>query len=288
MTSGIINVLKPPGMTSHDVVSFVRRTFGLKKVGHAGTLDPAAAGVLPVFLGSATRLIEYTTDCDKTYRVELTFGYATDTGDDTGEIIAKKTDFDLQPDIVNKVIKSFRGKIKQLPPMHSAIKIDGKKLYEYARQGLEIERQPRDVEIYDITVLKTEKNLVLFDVNCSKGTYIRSLCTDIGSKLGIPAVMSFLVRTRVGSFTLSQARTLEEITALGDMILMPPEHAITQLPKVQLTVAESDAFVHGQNISLAPQSPVGTFRVYDSEDHFIGIGVRAAGTQRLQPAKVLV
>jgi tRNA pseudouridine55 synthase len=288
MTSGIINVLKPPGMTSHDVVSFVRRAFGLKKVGHAGTLDPAAAGVLPVFLGSATRLIEYTTDCDKEYRVELTFGYATDTGDDTGEIIAKSPDFDLQPDIVNKVIKSFRGKIKQLPPMHSAIKIDGKKLYEYARQGLEIERQPRDVEIYDITILKMEKNLVLFDVNCSKGTYIRSLCTDIGNKLGIPAVMSFLVRTRVGSFTLSQARTLEEITALGDMILMPPEHAITQLPKVQLTVVESDSFVHGQNISLAPQSPLGTFRVYDAEDHFIGIGVRAAGTQRLQPAKVLI
>lgn len=182
MTSGLINVLKPPGMTSHDVVSFIRRTYHLKRVGHAGTLDPAASGVLPVALGSATRLLEYMTDTDKSYRVELTIGYETDTGDDTGAILNNAVCVMPVKTEIEKVLSSFIGTIEQIPPMYSAIKIQGKKLYELARAGITVERQPRIITIHNITLLHIDDTRILFDVTCSKGTYIRSLCSDIGKK----------------------------------------------------------------------------------------------------------
>lgn len=288
MTSGIINVLKPPGMTSHDVVAFIRRVYGLKKVGHAGTLDPAAAGILPVFLGSATRLIEYTTDRDKAYRVELTFGYATDTGDDTGVVVKRESPGRL-PSMGDlfKTLQDFVGVIDQIPPMHSAIKIAGKKLYELAREGIEIERQPRKVEIKAIRPIKLDLPVLLFDVECSKGTYIRSLCMDIGERLGCPSTMSFLVRTRVGDFNLSNAFTLEEITANPDAALLPAEHAVKHLPRVILSATVCQAFGNGQVVACDTNDQLSLYSVFDEQGALIGIGEPSAGHKGLKPIKVM-
>ncbi len=286
MIGGILNLLKPPGMTSHDAVSFIRRTYGLKRVGHAGTLDPAAAGVLPVFLGQATRLIEYTTDTDKSYRVELTFGYQTDTGDDTGKIInTSSADMPGQKEIY-MVLDSFVGTIEQIPPMYSAIKIQGKKMYELARDGITVERKPRTVTIYNIAVVKFTPKGILFDVTCSKGTYIRSLCMDIGEKLGCPAVMSFLVRTRVGQFDLANARTVEEVTINKDSILLPSDRALEHLPAITLSIDEALAFQHGRSI-FYEEVTLDIARIYDQRGHLIGVGQYSINSSMLVPVKVL-
>ncbi|CUH96137.1 tRNA pseudouridine synthase B [Propionispora sp. 2/2-37] len=284
MTAGVINVLKPPGMTSHDVVSFIRRTYGIKRVGHAGTLDPAATGVLPVFFGQATRMIEYVSDCDKSYRVELTFGYATDTGDDTGRIMESAKPPAIDVTLVQSVLQSFTGEIEQVPPMYSAIKIGGKKLYELARSGATVERKPRKVTISAINLLKTNTNSILFDVNCSKGTYIRSLCIDIGQKIGCPAVMSFLVRTRVGQFLLQDARTLEEIGLQAETACQPVDSALQHLPAIELTVEQVQAFRHGQKI-ICQKNAAGPIRIYDQNHCLIGIG-KQSETAMLIPLKV--
>ena len=287
MTVGIINVLKPPGMTSHDVVSFCRRVYGLKKVGHAGTLDPAAAGVLPVFIGQATRLIEFTADADKTYRVELTFGYATDSGDDTGEIIAAEPGCQPPPpEKTAALLATFIGAGAQTPPMHSAIKVGGRKLYDLARAGITVERAPRPIFISDITLLRADGPTLLFDVTCSKGTYIRSLCVDIGAKAGCPAVMSFLVRTRVGAFRLGDGKTLEEIAAAPEACLLPGDTALGHLPRAVLGVDEARAFGHGQPVA-APSGNDGSIAVYDTAGRLLGIARHEPTSALLQPVKVL-
>ena len=290
MIGGLINILKPPGMTSHDVVSFIRRTYHLKRVGHAGTLDPAAAGVLPVALGPATRLLEYMTDCDKSYRVELTIGYETDTGDDTGTI-TNSTDCTMPArDRIEEVLASFLGTIEQVPPMYSAIKVQGKKLYELARAGITVERKARTITIHKINLLKMNQKSILFDVTCSKGTYIRSLCTDIGAKINCPVVMSFLVRTRVGSFSLDHAFTLEEIGENSESAILPVDNALDYMPKVILSQEVSSAFKHGQNILISTDDEYGQtlLRIYDHQNSFIGIGQRKAGTAVIIPVKVLI
>ncbi|SHI69230.1 tRNA pseudouridine(55) synthase TruB [Propionispora hippei] len=284
MTAGVINVLKPPGMTSHDVVSFIRRTYGLKRVGHAGTLDPAAAGVLPVFLGAATRLIEYVTDCDKSYRVELTFGYATDTGDDTGTVIAQAPCPALPVERLTAVLRSFLGDSEQIPPMYSAIKVNGKKLYDLARSGVTIERQPRKITITDIQLLTVKDNTLLFDVVCSKGTYIRSLCMDIGEKVGCPAVMSFLVRTRVGQFPLQEALTVEEIGQDKERALQPVDSSLGHMPELRLTAAQAQAFLYGQSIACASSETL-PLRIYNEQGLLIGIG-QSKDNSLLVPVKV--
>lgn len=290
MTGGLINILKPPGMTSHDVVSFIRRTYHLKRVGHAGTLDPAAAGVLPVALGPATRMLEYMTDCDKSYRVELTIGYETDTGDDTGTI-TNSTDCTM-PDHshIEEVLSSFLGTIEQIPPMYSAIKIQGKKLYELARAGITVERKARVVTIHEISLLKVNEKSILFDVTCSKGTYIRSLCTDIGTKINCPVVMSFLVRTRVGSFAVDQAFTLEEIGLHPESSILPVDHALGHMPQVILSPELTKAFKHGQNIptTLSDECDQDLLRIYDHDNVLIGIGQKKANVPTIIPIKVLI
>lgn len=290
MTGGLINILKPPGMTSHDIVSFIRRTYHLKRVGHAGTLDPAAAGVLPVALGTATRLLEYMTDCDKSYRVELTIGYETDTGDDTGIITHQADCIMPTEDKITEVLSSFLGTIEQVPPMYSAIKIEGKKLYELARAGITVERKSRTVTIHDITLLQVNTKTILFDVTCSKGTYIRSLCTDIGEKINCPVVMSFLVRTRVGSFSVAQAFTLEEIETNPTIALLPVDTALTDMPKIVVTQEIAKAFKHGQNIksTFATKNDQTLLRIYDHEDILIGIGESNVNSPVIVPIKVLV
>lgn len=285
MVNGILNILKPPGMTSHDVISFVRKTYGLKKVGHAGTLDPAAAGVLPVFLGQATRLLEYAVAADKSYRVELTLGYETDTGDATGQIVRAQDCLMPSVEKLTTVLQSFVGETEQLPPMYSAIKIAGKKLYELARAGQQVELQPRRITIDAIELLHLSARQVLFDVTCSKGTYIRSLCVDIGKKLDCPAVMSFLVRTRVGSFSLSDTRTLEELAVDRDAALLPPDYALGHLPTVMLSGEQSQAFQHGRAV-VSQDGDCGLVRIYHPPHRLIGIGQRNADGA-VTPVKVL-
>lgn len=250
MISGLMNVLKPPGMTSHDVISFLRRLYGIKKIGHAGTLDPAAAGVLPVAIGQATRLLEYLVGQDKTYRVELTLGYETDTGDDQGNIL-RKSDF-LMPSFnkIEEILATFHGISFQIPPMHSAIKMNGKKLYELARQGIEIERKPREIHIFKIDLIARNSNNFVFDVTCSKGTYIRSLCQDIGKALGIPAVMTFLLRTRVGSFKHNEAKTLEEIEEWPQECIQIPTADFLYLPAVVISPDEAKTLSYGQALTI--------------------------------------
>lgn len=288
MSNGLINILKPPGMTSHDVVSFVRRTYHLKRVGHAGTLDPAAAGVLPVALGAATRLLEYMTDTDKGYRVELTIGYETDTGDDTGTIVNRAACSMPSKAEIEKVLASFVGINEQVPPMYSAIKVQGKKLYELARAGITIERQPRTITIHDITLLHVDTTHILFDVTCSKGTYIRSLCTDIGQKINCPVVMSFLVRTHVGRFSLDKAFSLEEIGLNPEQALLPLDYALEYMPKLTLAPEMAQAFKYGQSIiNHTFKEPFqGLIRLYEQETKFIGIG-QLNTTAVITPVKVI-
>jgi len=289
MSNGLINVLKPPGMTSHDVVSFIRRTYHLKRVGHAGTLDPAAAGVLPVALGSATRLLEYMTDSDKGYRVELTIGYETDTGDDTGTIINQATCNMPEKIEIERILTSFIGRIEQIPPMYSAIKIQGKKLYELARAGITVERQPRTIIIHNINLLYMDNTRILFDVTCSKGTYIRSLCTDIGQKIKCPVVMSFLVRTHVGCFSLEKAFTLQEIEKDPQNAILPLDYALQYMPKLVLTPEMAQAFKYGQAIinHTLKESNQSLLRIYEQESLFIGIGQKNTDTAVITPIKVI-
>jgi tRNA pseudouridine55 synthase len=215
---GIINVLKPPGMTSFDVVAVLRGLTRIRRIGHAGTLDPLAAGVLPVCIGSATKAIEFLMDKDKRYIAELTLGLTTDTQDTTGTIISRKEP-DAGDQEIAAAVSSFEGKYLQVPPMHSAVRVGGKRLYELAREGVEIERQQREVEIFSIKVLDINRSdgcRVLLDIHCSKGTYIRTLCADIGDALGCGGCMSFLLRKRAGPFDISDAFTLEDLSGLRD------------------------------------------------------------------------
>lgn len=219
--NGIINVLKPPGMTSHDVVGFIRRTLKIKKAGHTGTLDPGVAGVLPVCLGRATKIIEYMSEDIKQYRAELTLGSSTDTQDGFGEILSRGDATKITPEDVREAINSLIGDLKQVPPMVSALKHQGKKLYELAREGIEVERKPRKIHIYEAKILRcmdfgTPSPRVLFDISCSKGTYVRTICHDLGEKLGCGGFMSFLVRTGTGMFKISEALTVEEIVQLAE------------------------------------------------------------------------
>ncbi len=210
--NGIFNVLKPTGMTSHDVVSKVRKITKIKKVGHTGTLDPNAAGVLPICIGKGTKIAELILNKEKSYRGEVTLGIETDTYDSFGKIINKTEVKNIKEDRIYEVFEKFKGEIVQVPPIYSAIKIKGKKLYEFAREGqTDVEIKSRKIFIKNLEIIKIKENKILFDVSCSKGTYIRSLCKDIGDELGFGGYMSFLLRTSSGNFTLENAVTLEEL-----------------------------------------------------------------------------
>ncbi len=225
---GVFNILKPPGMTSHDVVSVVRRATGVKRVGHTGTLDPLAAGVMVVCVGQATRLVETLQGGSKEYITEITFGFQTDTLDAEGEVIATGDASHINLENLRAALDNFRGEIEQIPPLYSAIKQDGRKLYELAREGVtDVEIPSRKVTISKLIVSKfvvqsiSSAARAMLHIECSGGTYIRSLVRDIGQALDCPATMSFLVRTRNGAFSLDEASTLEEITAQPEMALVP-------------------------------------------------------------------
>lgn len=285
--SGFINLLKPPGMSSHDVVGFVRKVLKEKRVGHAGTLDPAAAGVLPIAVGQAARLIEYLEITDKAYRAEIRLGISTDSGDDTGEVLEEQ-DF-VMPEAadIEAALAKFRGPVKQVPPAHSAIKIDGQKACDLIRQGKEVDIPARDIVIHRLELLSLWEGGFRIDVECSKGTYIRSLCMDIGSALGIPALMSFLVRQRVGSFQLEEALTLEELEAKGEEAVLDPEPFLHHLPRYDLRQDRMKAFLNGLSTTdRFYQGEAGPLRVY-AGDIFLGIGGYNGKDQSIRPHKVV-
>jgi len=258
--NGIINILKPPGMTSHDVISFVRRTTGIKKVGHTGTLDPGAAGVLVVCLGQATRLSQFLIDDSKEYRAEITFGITTSTGDSLGRITSRGNATVLTEKAVRSALPAFTGQISQIPPMTSAIKQQGKKLYQLARDGIVVDRPARSVTIYALeyvwgTGWGSPHPRALLHLSCSKGTYVRTLCEDLGAYLGCGAYMSFLVRTRAGIFSISDSVTLEEIKAaiiagkLQDIII-PMDNALASMPAVIVKKGAAAAVASGSKLYL--------------------------------------
>ncbi|GAB7054028.1 MULTISPECIES: tRNA pseudouridine(55) synthase TruB [Paenibacillus] len=260
---GILPIWKPKGFTSHDVVAKVRRIIRIKRIGHTGTLDPQVTGVLPLCIGRATRLVEYVQEMPKAYEAVLRLGLCTDTQDMSGQVLQRLENPGgrVTPQQVTETIAQFVGTMEQVPPMYSAVKVEGKRLYELARQGVEIERKARTVTIYSIEVLKTDWSgefpEVRFRVKCSKGTYIRTLCADIGAALGIPAVMGELVRTSSGNIgpeqclTLEQVEELHERGALSDK-LIPMEHVLSCLPSVRLDDESARRALSGQKIRLEP------------------------------------
>lgn len=210
--NGILNFLKPPGMTSHDAVAVVRRVLWTKKVGHTGTLDPQAAGVLPICVGQATRIVEMLQEDRKTYRAELTLGIATDTQDRWGTLLMERP-VSVTEEQLAAAFRQFTGEIKQVPPMYSALKVDGQKLCDLARKGITVEREARPQTIHALNLIRFDGQKALFDVSCSKGTYVRTLCHDIGEYLGCGGAMSFLLRTATGAFDIRDSITLEELKA---------------------------------------------------------------------------
>ena len=248
--NGVIPLNKPAGLTSHDCVFKVRKLLKTRKVGHTGTLDPEVTGVLPICVGEATKLIPYLTDDRKKYIGKVTLGYSTTTEDAHGEVVEKKNvDRVITRDEILTIFQKLTGIIKQTPPMYSAVKVNGKKLYEYARAGIEVERPTREVEIYNLTLLddqlafEGEEVSFSFEVFCSKGTYVRTLAVQIGEMLGYPAHMSYLTRTKAGSFTIEDCVTLEQLgekveANLLDETFMTIEEALSDYPSI--TVNEED------------------------------------------------
>ena len=288
MRDGFINFLKPPGMSSHDAVGYVRRVLGLKKAGHAGTLDPGAAGVLPIAVGRATRLLEYVGNAGKTYRAELRFGVETDSGDDLGEITAQSDAPMPDEETAARAARSLTGLILQTPPIYSAVKVGGRRACDLARENAAVELSPREVSVYRLEILardEREKTLLL-DVDCSKGTYIRSLCRDFGCAAGVPATMSFLVRRRVGDFSLENAHTPEELAALGEAAVEPPETYLSHLARYELPAARGQAFSHGLPTRIEERldetAPVAVF----AEGVFLGVGRYEGASASLAPEKV--
>ncbi len=257
MSDGVLVVHKPAGMTSHDVILKVRKLLRIKKIGHTGTLDPDVVGVLPLCVGKATKLVEYLQDQPKTYIAEWTAGFATDTEDGSGNIIEEKRDIHLTADEVVRVFHSFVGSYEQTPPMYSAVKVGGKKLYEHARAGVTIERSARTVEIYQLEVIDYELDgefpKVRFKVRCSKGTYIRTLCVDLGRTLGVPAHMSNLARIESAGYVLEEAHHFEEIEqAVADgtweQLLIPMDHALPQFTAVTVPEFMVSKILNGRPI----------------------------------------
>lgn len=257
---GVLNLLKPPGMTSHDVVSVVRRALGQKKVGHTGTLDPGVAGVLPICVGKATRLAEFITGENKAYRAEITLGISTDTQDSFGQVTGSASAAHLTRGDMAYALTKFQGEIMQTPPMVSAVKVGGKRLYELARAGIVVERAARPVTIYRLRLIDFrpgEHPQLWVDVECAKGTYIRTLAYDIGQALGVGGHMSYLVRTKSGPFTLATADTLEQLMA-GQARLLPAIAAIGRMPQAQVSGSEVDRLRNGVAPTIRLEHPDAT------------------------------
>ncbi len=285
---GIVNVNKPLGITSHDVVYRLRKILNIKKIGHTGTLDPEASGVLPMCVGKGTKMVEYLTAANKQYRARLQLGAFTDTQDASGEII-ESFQVNVTEKQIRDVIQSFVGDVTQIPPMYSAIKIDGKKLYELAREGVVVEREPRTITIHNIEIIKIdlESNTVDMLVDCSKGTYIRTLCNDIGAALGCGGHMSALHRTKSGRFDVVDAYTLEEIEEMArreDFSFMTPvSEALPECKKIVLAERNAYRVRNGMKITVQGLADGEIYRVFDEKDEFLALAKQ--GEERLEIIK---
>lgn len=298
MYNGVINIYKEKGFTSHDVVAKMRGICKQKKIGHTGTLDPDAVGVLPVCLGSATRLCDMLTDRDKEYIACMQLGVVTDTQDMSGEILAEK-EVTATEETVTEAIRSFVGEYAQVPPMYSALKVDGKKLYELARQGKEVERKPRPVTIYEIEILNINLPRVTMRVACSKGTYIRTLCHDIGAKLGCGGAMVSLQRTRAGQFRMDTAITLSALEKLRDEdkiaeVLIPVDEMFAELAAVHVQEEAVKLLENGNLFSIRYVMERRMYgdgeevRVYNSTGRFFGIYSFEGKSRQFKPKKMFL
>lgn len=297
MYDGIINVYKEKGFTSFDVVAKMRGILGQRKVGHTGTLDPAAEGVLPVCAGKGTRLCDMLTDHDKTYRATLLLGVDTDTQDTTGTVLEERATDHLTETQVREAIMSFVGDYDQVPPMYSALKVDGKKLYELAREGKVVERKARPVKIHEIVIESMNLPEVVMSVSCSKGTYIRTLCHDIGEKLAVGGCMKELLRTKVGRFLLEDTMTLSELQQMKDEgrlseAVLPLEAVFEEYPEIRAKDEVLDKLVKNGNPfrfkGAEPVSDGAPYKVYSMDGQFIGIFEYSEEKRMFYPRKVFL
>lgn len=302
MYNGIMNVYKEAGFTSHDVVAKLRGICRQKKIGHTGTLDPDAVGVLPVCFGSGTKLCDLLTDWDKEYVAVLRLGVETDTQDLSGQVLfqaEEETLGQLAQEQVRESILSFLGGYEQVPPMYSALKVNGKKLYELARAGKEVERRPRTVQIRELEILEMNLPTVRFQVVCSKGTYIRTLCHDIGKKLGCGGAMASLTRSRVGMFGIEEALRLSEIEKLRDEnkisnVIIPPDAVFRECREVKASSGARRLLENGNKIPVSMLSAGALLqegermRMYDESGRFYGIYEYYADTNEARPVKMFL
>lgn len=272
---GILNILKPTGMTSHDVVSSVRKILNIKKIGHAGTLDPNVAGVLVICVGKATKFSEYLMNGDKEYVCELVLGQSTDTQDSYGIVTKRADNVSVTIDALNMVLKEFTGEQTQIPPAYSAVKLNGKKLYEYARQNIPVEKQGRLINIKDIKLIKFDGERALLKVKCSKGTYMRTLCNDIGERLGTFGHMGILIRTESkglhnkNSVTLQQLKFLNDINRLNECLI--PVENIYKLDRININEKYFLRLIAGNEVTAKINISSDKFYVY-CRNTLIGIG----------------
>ena len=268
--NGIVIVDKPQDWTSQDVTARLRRVFNTRRIGHGGTLDPMATGVLPVFVGRATRGVEFFEHAEKIYEATLRLGVMTDTEDITGAVLEKR-EVNISEEDFFGILPKFRGKIQQIPPMYSALKVNGQKLYDLARKGQVVERQPREIEIFELTCLEFTGDTARLRVHCSKGTYIRTLCKDIGQALGCGGCMESLRRVRAGEYDISVAVPLAELleTQEPEKYLRPVDSMFANYPAVPLTAKQTERCRNGNSFSVT--MPDGTYRVYAPNGEFLAL-----------------
>ena len=289
---GILVVDKAAGVTSFDAVALARRALGVRRVGHAGTLDPPATGVLPLLVGEATKLTPYLMDHDKEYVATVRFGVTTDTHDLSGRVLTTAPVTGLSRERLDAACRPFVGRIRQVPPMFSAVHHEGQRLYELARQGLEVERAPREVVVASIVVEEIGEAVATLRIVCGKGTYVRVLASDLGAALGYGAALERLTRTRVGPFTLRTAVAWGELVDdRRDSLLArirPMDAALADWPAARLDVDRARQFSHGQPAELAaPMASARLVRVYDEQEMLLGVGETDAGGRSVRPVRML-
>lgn len=300
MMDGIINIYKEADYTSHDVIARMRGILKTRKLGHTGTLDPDAVGVLPVCIGRATKACDMLTDRSKVYEAVLRLGVTTDTEDMSGQILTENP-VDVTEEQVREAVAHFVGDYEQIPPMYSAIKVEGRKLYELAREGKVIERKPRPVTIFELDIIKIELPLVYLRVSCSKGTYIRSLCRDIGDRLGCGGCMEHLTRTRVGEFVIENAITLSQLEDLMreervEEYIKPVDRLFLEYPKVKVGNKSEHALLTNGNPLAARKLKIDDkyrvdgqwLRLYDLDDRFVALYKYETEKRRIMPLKMFL